>query len=666
MGPRRAAALIGVHVVMIAHFAHYLVAGSTLSPVEPSETMYSLELGELNAGFVFFAAALLLTLVFGRFMCGWACHLVAYQDLCGWIMKKMKIRPRPFRSRLLVFVPLGLALYMFVYPSVKRLVFPPEHAFAGFSNHMLTEDFWRTFPGPVFAVLTVLVCGFAVVYVLGAKGFCTYACPYGGFFGLLDNVSIGKILVNDDCAQCGHCTATCTSNVRVHEEVKLYGMVVDPGCMKCLDCVSVCPTNALRFGIGRPGLLKRTPADSVPSRRHDFTLAEEVVLGLLFVGSTLAIRGLYDGPPLLLTVCLAGMTAYAALKLYRLLRDPTVRLQNLRIKTAGKVGRSGWVFAVLTSLWLVFSVHSGFVQWHRAWGRYHLNETEVSEADFLSGDWQSKEYSDGHFAKAKSAMRSFLIADRWGLVDTVEIKRGLTWLHLLDGDDAAAERCIREGIAAARDPDPLRTDLAKILARQGRWDEASNIDTVDAKLGLSRLCALKNQPDRAEGFIRAAIALAPDRPHLYEELASAAAAQGKWEQAIEATEEALRLRTPTAMDHFRMAGWLVGANRAAEAVEQYRTCIHLEPESFEAYYNLGGLLGRMGRFDEAIEHLQRADELSPNDADTQTELGLANAGAGRISEAIQYFERAVELAPDDPEPKMRLDYLLQSVRESPR
>ena len=53
----------------------------------------ALELGELNAGFVFFAVALLSTLVFGRFMCGWACHLVAYLDLCGWIMKRLGIRP---------------------------------------------------------------------------------------------------------------------------------------------------------------------------------------------------------------------------------------------------------------------------------------------------------------------------------------------------------------------------------------------------------------------------------------------------------------------------------------------------------------------------------------------------------------------------------------------
>ena len=42
----------------------------------------------------------------------------------------------------------------------------------------------------------------------------------------------------------------CTSNVRVHEEIREYGGVVDPGCMKCLDCVSVCPNDALSYNCG--------------------------------------------------------------------------------------------------------------------------------------------------------------------------------------------------------------------------------------------------------------------------------------------------------------------------------------------------------------------------------------------------------------------------------
>jgi polyferredoxin len=255
--------LLSVHLVIALHVTHFLLTRRTLSPVEPSESMYTLELGYVNAGFLFFGLALLLTLIFGRFFCGWGCHIVALQDLCGWIMKRLGVRPRPFRSRLLAFAPLVVAFYMFGWPTLKRWVWGSS-PFPGFSNHLMTSALWATFPGPVFGTLTFATCGFAAVYFLGAKGFCSYGCPYGAMFGALDRISPGKIVVSDACEQCGHCTATCTSNVRVHEEVRLYGSVVDPGCMKCMDCVSVCPKNALSFAFAKPSLFRGSPPSPGP------------------------------------------------------------------------------------------------------------------------------------------------------------------------------------------------------------------------------------------------------------------------------------------------------------------------------------------------------------------------------------------------------------------
>src|SRR5262249_3119096 len=124
MGPRRAAVLILIQVVFAIHILTWYFGGrhATISPVEPSESMYTLENGQLNAGFVFFSLAILSTVLLGRFFCGWGCHIVALQDLCGWFMKKCGVHPKPFRSRLLAWAPLVLALYMFVWPTVKREV----------------------------------------------------------------------------------------------------------------------------------------------------------------------------------------------------------------------------------------------------------------------------------------------------------------------------------------------------------------------------------------------------------------------------------------------------------------------------------------------------------------------------------------------------------------
>ena len=57
---------------------------------------------------------------------------------------------------------------------------------------MVTERFWETFPGPGMAIATILVAGFLLVYWLGAKGFCSYGCPYGAFFAIGDRVTILK------------------------------------------------------------------------------------------------------------------------------------------------------------------------------------------------------------------------------------------------------------------------------------------------------------------------------------------------------------------------------------------------------------------------------------------------------------------------------------------
>ncbi|KAB2965103.1 MAG: 4Fe-4S binding protein, partial [Thermoanaerobaculia bacterium] len=270
----RAASLVAVHLIIAAHIAHWLLAGRTVTPVEPSEAMAFAKGGVVNAGLIFFAATILLTAVFGRFFCGWACHLVALQDLSRWLLEKAGIRPKPLRSRLLAWVPAAAFAYMFFWPALWRL-WHGDDPTRLHGTELTTSAFWETFPGLVVAVLTFLVCGFLAVYFLGAKGFCTYACPYGAAFAAVERLAPLRVRVTDACNGCAHCTAVCTSNVRVHEEVRDFGMVVDPGCMKCADCVSVCPNDALYLGLGRLPLAAARPAA--------LSWGEELTLGGAFL-----------------------------------------------------------------------------------------------------------------------------------------------------------------------------------------------------------------------------------------------------------------------------------------------------------------------------------------------------------------------------------------------
>src|SRR5262249_20010708 len=118
----RAMSLIAVHLLIGVHILQWKLYGRTLAPVEPSEMFDTLHLGIITVGFLFMAGAVLATSVAGRFFCGWGCHILALQDLCAWILTKLKIPTKPIRSRTLLWVPPLAALYLFVWPQVSRLI----------------------------------------------------------------------------------------------------------------------------------------------------------------------------------------------------------------------------------------------------------------------------------------------------------------------------------------------------------------------------------------------------------------------------------------------------------------------------------------------------------------------------------------------------------------
>lgn len=463
MSRRRAVVLGAVQLAMILHIVQWLVTGSTTTPIEPSESMEFVKRGVINAGVIFFALALLSTLLLGRWFCGWGCHLVMLQDLCGWMMKKIGVRPKPFRSRLLLYVPLGLALYMFIWPAAHRLIVAPVSGTSGnlpdwrLEAHLTTTDFWHTFAGVAVAIPFLLVCGFATVYFLGAKGFCTYGCPYGGFFAPLDRLARGRIRVTDACEHCGHCTAVCSSNVRVHEEVRDYGMVVDPGCMKCMDCVSVCPNDALYFGFGPIALGARPRVERPAPRRLDLTLGEEIACALLFLGAFFAFRGLYGGLiPMLFAVGIAGCTTFVLWKAWCVLGDRDCRFHRFQLRRGGGITRWGAAWLASCALLLALTLHSMLVQYH-AWRGGSLAD-DASRAGATPEAQQAAGRALGHLLKADSWSEGGL-----GLLGSAPVALTRARLHLLRGEWAECERLLRRGIDLGGPSDRLVSDLGRVM-----------------------------------------------------------------------------------------------------------------------------------------------------------------------------------------------------------
>ena len=471
MGRRRAMVLATVQLVMVAHIVQWRLSGSTTTPIEPSESMEFVKRGVVNAGLIFFAIALLSTLLLGRWFCGWGCHLVMLQDGCGWLMKQIGIRPRPFRSRLLVWVPLILALYMFVWPLAYRWGVAPLAGTTAqlpewqLQTNLTTPEFWSTFAGVAVAIPFLFVCGFATVYFLGAKGFCTYGCPYGGFFAPLDRLAPARIRVTDACEHCGHCTAACTSNVRVHEEVRDFGMVVDPGCMKCLDCVSVCPNNALYFGFG-PISLAAPPRVSAPAkRRYDLTWGEEYLCAVAFAAFFFAFRGLYSMIPMLFAVGIAGCGTFILWKAWRLLGDRDSRFHRFQLRRGGRIAASGVAWLVMAGLFIAITLHSAIIQYHAWQGMRLASLIPISTEAVFRGSLGVDPATSRCIELAKAHLSK---ADIWregglGLLPDVDLPVALARLNLIQGNWPECERQLKRGIALTGATDILSRDLARVM-----------------------------------------------------------------------------------------------------------------------------------------------------------------------------------------------------------
>ncbi|MDX2146768.1 MAG: hypothetical protein SFZ23_04530 [Planctomycetota bacterium] len=645
-GRWRAIVLVAVHVVIALHVLQWWLTGMTLSPVEPSESMYTLELGRVNAGFVFFVLAILSTLVLGRFLCGWGCHVVALQDACSWLMLKMGIRPRPFRSRLMILFPLGLALYMFVWPTFRRELLHPivtsvglewpvwlsePQPFPGFENALMTTDFWATFPPWYVAIPFLFVCGFAIVYFMGSKAFCSFGCPYGGFFGVADRIAPGRILVNDDCNQCGHCTANCTSNVRVHEEVRDFGMVVDPGCMKCMDCVSVCPNNALRFGFARPAVLAKPRSAEAAERRrtkarhYDLTLREEIWVCALMLVLIVSFRGMFDMVPLLMAMALAALGAFFAWKLWRMTREANVRLVQWQVRSRGRTTRAGWIFASIAVLWLGLAAWGGAVGFHH-WRANVESERITTSLQRAIADPASVSASERAHAQAASlalARSDSFEAGGFGWGHNPARLTQMAWMAGVAGDWPRVEQALARGISkldgSSRPSDELILLHASAMERRGAT--------------------------RAEVRTRLA-ADARERPYLLQ---------------VRLTLARMALEDRDATSALAYASGVVGDLAPREGRQS-----PLAHEQAKTLVAACEILLYLGRASDAAAALEASVKTTPSDASLRQALATALLLSGAPERALAEMEQAAMLAPNDPGVLLRLAELVGALGDAPR
>jgi tetratricopeptide (TPR) repeat protein/ferredoxin len=571
----RAISLIGAHVAIDVHILHWKLFKTTLTPLEPSEIIQTFGQGLVNAGAILFVLATFATLIFGRFFCGWGCHVLALQDLCSWLLAKVGIRPRPFRSRLLVFAPLLAAIFMFVLPTLTRLWMGSE--LPTLRAHLATDDLWARFPSWPVALFTLAVCGFGIVYALGNKAFCTYACPYGGIFGLVEPLAPVRIRVTDACDGCGHCTATCTSNVRVHEEVRVHEMVVDPGCMRCTDCVSVCPKDALHLGFGRPAAFRPAPRAEPRPRPPSYSWGEEIALATLFLLSVAILHKLYDAVPFLLSLALAAISAHLLVTVWRLVRSrSSLHYGRFELRRSGSVTRPGRWLAGVALVWVVFLGHSAWIQLLTLSGAAELNAVlhRVEPEASSQGDVEATDAAAADEATIRRSVGKLTRAADHGLVAPGNVLGLIAAGHAKLGEHRRAESYFQR--AVQRSP-----------------------DYAYAHLALARYAETRGDPEAQLRSLRAALAAEPELPDAHEALVRALSARGEQALALDALEELLAQRPQAVEIRLTYAMLLANLGRKPEAASETQRVIDAHPDHVLAHFNQVLILANQGRLDEA-------------------------------------------------------------------
>ena len=554
---RRAITLISVYVLFAAHMVHWKLAGRTLAPLEVNELMYTLEAGVITAGALLMVLVTLSVAVFGRFFCSWGCHILALEDLCSWLMEKVGIKPRVVRAKALLLVPMGAVLLMFAWPQVQFIFMDrprPELHMAGDADgwaSFVTADYWRNLPPPGIALLTFAVVGFGMVYFMGHRAFCKYGCPYGALFAIFDRIAPGKIRSTGKCDACALCTASCQSDINVHEELATYGKVIDPGCLKDLDCVAACPNGSIEYGFGKPALMRDRSLDAPKPPKAMFNRWEEWGMGLGFIPFLLMYRGLYGQLPLLMSLGLAAVSVYFVVVLLRLVRADAVKLVRAQLKADGKLRSSGWIALVLGVFFLAVVAHSTAIR-IQEWRGTRLAEQITRTA------------ADGvELSTIDAGIAACRFVEDYGLLSTPQAQRSHGALLQARGEYLAERGEYEDALSA--------------------FEEGVGLVPWHAKLryNFALMLSILDRQAEAAGHYRVATELAPGDADAWLNLGSL----------------------------------LMQAGEDAEAESCLRRAIELRPDFGTPYFNLGQLLHAIDRKDEAMPLLERAAELDANYAE---------------------------------------------------
>ena len=121
---------------------------------------------------------------------------------------------------------------------------------------------------------------------------------------------------------------------------------------------------------------------------------------------------------------------------------------------------------------------------------------------------------------------------------------------------------------------------------------------------------------------------------------------GKYKEAIDSFEQALRIKPDYAEVHYNLGYVYVKLGKYKDAIDSYKQAIRIKPDLEMAHNNLGIAYDDLGKYKESIESFKQAIRINPDYTEAHINLGVAYGNSGKYKEAIESFKQAIRIKPD--------------------